>query len=142
MKVNKILIILGEPQSTFSEILFKYFNSNIFLKNKKKIILIGSLKLLKHQMKKLRFNLSLNLIKNINKAKKNKINILNVNYNSKKVFSKISASSKKYISECFDLAINLIENNKKTVLINGPISKKYFLSKKYLGVTEYIAKKN
>ena len=36
MKVNKILIILGEPQSTFSEILFKYFNSKEFSKNKKK----------------------------------------------------------------------------------------------------------
>ena len=42
MKINKILIILGEPNSTFSEILFKYFNSKEFFKNKKKIILIGS----------------------------------------------------------------------------------------------------
>ena len=36
MKINKVLVILGEPQSTFSEILFKYFNSKEFLKNKKK----------------------------------------------------------------------------------------------------------
>ena len=36
MKINKILIILGEPQSTFSEILFKYFNSKEYSKNKKK----------------------------------------------------------------------------------------------------------
>ena len=36
MKIDKILIILGEPNSTFSEILFKYFNSKEFLKNKKK----------------------------------------------------------------------------------------------------------
>ncbi len=141
MKINKIIIILGEPQSTFSEILFKFFNSNSFLKNNKKIILIGSLKLLEQQMKKLRFNLNLNLIKNINKAKKNEINILNINYNSNKIFSKISSGSKKYISDCFELAFNIIENNKKTVLINGPISKKYFLNKKYLGITEYIAKK-
>ena len=39
MKINKILIVLGEPQSTFSEILFKYFISKEFLKNNKKIIL-------------------------------------------------------------------------------------------------------
>ena len=36
MKINKILIILGEPHSIFSEILFKYFYSNNFKKNKKK----------------------------------------------------------------------------------------------------------
>ena len=30
---------------------------------------------------------------------------------------------------------------KKAVLINGPISKRTFLNKKYLGITEYLAKK-
>ncbi len=141
MKINKILIILGEPQSTFSEILFKYFNSKEFLKNKKKIILIGSVSLMKKQMKKLKFNLNLNAIENIKEAKINELNILNINYNSQKIFSKISSNSKKYISNCFEIALNLINNNKKIALINGPISKKYFLNKKYLGVTEYISKK-
>ena len=36
MKINKIIIILGEPNSIFSEILFKYFKSDEFFKNKKK----------------------------------------------------------------------------------------------------------
>jgi len=141
MKINKILIILGEPQSTFSEILFKYFNSKEFSKNKKKIILIGSVNLMRKQMKKLKFNLNLNVIENIKEAKINELNILNINYNSKKIFSKISSNSKKYISNCFKIALNLIKNNKKIALINGPISKKYFLNNKYLGVTEYISKK-
>ena len=35
MKINKILIILGEPNSTFSEILFKYFKSKEFLQVQK-----------------------------------------------------------------------------------------------------------
>jgi len=141
MKINKILIILGEPQSTFSEILFKYFNSKELSKNKKKIILIGSVNLMRKQMKKLKFNLNLNVIENIKEAKINELNILNINYNSKKIFSKISSNSKKYISNCFKIALNLIKNNKKIALINGPISKKYFLNNKYLGVTEYISKK-
>ena len=64
MKVNKILIVLGEPQSTFTEILFKYFKSKESSKNKKKIILIGSKNLFHEQMKKLKFNLKLNSIKN------------------------------------------------------------------------------
>ncbi len=141
MKINKILIILGEPQSTFSEILFKYFSSKEFSKSKKKIILIGSINLMRKQMKKLKFNLNLYAIENIKEAKINELNILNINYNGQKIFSKISSNSKKYISNCFKIALNLIKNNKKIALINGPISKKYFLNKKYLGVTEYISKK-
>ena len=143
MKVNKILIVLGEPHSTFSEILFKYFNSKEFIKNKKKIILIGSKSLLENQAKILKVNLKNNikLIDNINEAKVKNLNILNINYINKKNISKISSNSIKYISNCFDLAFNLIKKNKKTVLINGPVSKKYFLKKKYLGVTEYISKK-
>ncbi len=141
MKVNKILIVLGEPQSTFSEILFKYFKSKESLKNKKKIIIIGSEILLQKQMKKLKFNIKLSSINNLNEAKINKINILNVNYNNKKIFSKISTDSIGYISNCFKLALNLIKKDKKIVLINGPISKKKFLKKKYPGITEYISKK-
>lgn len=141
MRINKIIIILGEPQSIFSEILFKYFNSKEFSKNKKKIILIGSITLLQKQMKRLKFNLNLKLINNINDAKNNEINILNINYNNQKNFSKISSNSKKYISNCFEVGLGLIKNNKKTVLINGPVSKKHFLKKKYLGITEYISKK-
>ncbi len=141
MRINKIIIILGEPQSIFSEILFKYFNSKEFSKNKKKIILIGSMSLLQKQMKKLKFNLNLKLINNINDAKNNEINILNINYSNQKNFSKISSNSKKYISNCFEVGLSLIKNNKKTVLINGPVSKKHFLKKKYLGITEYISKK-
>ena len=47
MNIKTILIVLGEPNSTFSEVLFKYFNSNRYKKNKKKIILIGNVKLFK-----------------------------------------------------------------------------------------------
>ena len=141
MNINKIIIVLGEPQSTFSEILFKYFNSKEFSINRKVIILIGSMQLLKKQIKRLNLNLNLNHIKNINEAKIKKINIINVNYKSKKIFSKISYSSKKYISNCFNLALDLVKKNKKIILINGPISKKHFLDKKYLGITEYISEK-
>ena len=141
MKINKVLIILGEPQSIFSEVLFKYFNSKEFSKNKKKIILIGSKKLLQKQMKKLKFNFNLSIINHLNDASINKLNILNVNYINQKTFSQISSSSEKYISKCFEIAFELIKKNKKIALINGPISKKHFLKKRYLGLTEYISKK-
>ena len=34
MNFNKILIVLGEPNSIFSEVLFKYFNSKVLKKIK------------------------------------------------------------------------------------------------------------
>ena len=36
MNIKVIVIVLGEPNSTFSEVLLKYFNSNKFKKNEKK----------------------------------------------------------------------------------------------------------
>ena len=83
MKVNKILIVMGEPQSIFSEILFKYFVSKDFYVNKKIIILIGDKNLLQSHMKKLKYNLHLNLIEDINDASLRKVNILNVKYKNR-----------------------------------------------------------
>ena len=50
MSYNIILVILAEPNSIFSEVLFKYFKSNNFYKNKNKINLIGCKKLLEKQI--------------------------------------------------------------------------------------------
>ena len=141
MNIKLILIVLGEPNSTFSEVLFKYFNSNEYKKNKKKIILIGNIKLLNAQMKILKKKVLLNEIYNVNKSKKKKINIINVDYKFKDAFSKIKINYNKYIEKCFDLSLRIIKKNKNCVLINGPISKKTFLNKKFLGITEYISHK-
>ena len=140
MRVKKILIILGEPNSVFSEILFKYFKKNNLKLLKKKIILIGSYELITKQMKILKYKLRINLIKNIEEAKLNKINMLNINYKFKKVFTKISSNSNRYLTDSFDLAIDILKKDKTIALLNGPISKKHFLKKNYLGITEYIAK--
>ena len=132
MKISKIIIVLGEPQSTFSEILFKYFKSKKFSKNKKKVVLIGNVNLLLKQMKKLNYKLNLNIIDKVKDAKVKNINIININYKSRETFAKISSYSSKYIAECFKKGLNLIKNNKNIALINGPISKKYFLKKNIL----------
>ena len=141
MKIDKILIILGEPNSIFSEVLFKYFKNTKLNSIKKNIILIGSYELIIKQMKILNYKFKINLISNIRKSKKNKINMINVNYKFKNAFSQISTKSNSYLVDCFDLALSIMKTNKKIALMNGPISKKHFLNKKYLGVTEYIAKK-
>ena len=141
MNIKKILIILGEPNSTFSEILLKYFNSNNFKNTSSKIILIGSFDLLSEQIKFLKYKNRLNKILDVNHALKKKINMLNVNYKFNKAFSNISDKSNKYIEDCFKLGLKIMKKNKSIVLINGPISKENFLKKKFPGITEYVAKK-
>ncbi len=145
MTNKPILIVLGEPYSIFSETLFKLYKSKIYKKLKKPIVLIGSKKLLIEQMLKLKFKFKINEIKFKDVIKyptdKKNINIINVNFSYKKVFNKISSKSKNYIKKCIDIALILLKKNYAYALINGPISKKYFLNKKYLGITEYLTKK-
>ncbi len=141
MSTNKILIILGEPNSTFSEVLFKYFRSKFFKHNKNKIILIGNKKLFQKQMIKLKYNFKIKEISSLKKYTAKEINILNVDYKFKKTFSEITSYSKKYIEKCFELGLKLVEEKKAQFIINGPVSKKHFLNKKFPGITEYVANK-
>ena len=140
--IKPILIVCGEPNSIFSEILIKAFKK---YKNKNPIILIGSTNLLKKQLQKLNFNNNLNQInfhdnKFLN-IKKNKINIIDIKYNFKKPFEMISSKSNNYIKRCFDKAFQIVKKNPIKGLINEPISKKHFLGKKYYGITEYVFEK-
>tara|TARA_B100001057_G_scaffold443337_1_gene479373 strand:+ start:3753 stop:4715 length:963 start_codon:yes stop_codon:yes gene_type:complete len=140
MKFDPILIVSGEPNSIFLEILFKSFKK---IKINKPIILICSYKLLKLQMKKFNYKKNIKILdyKNIKKYNldNNSINLVNVEYRSKKIFDKISKRSNKFINESFDLAFRLIKKEKIKRFINGPISKKTYLDNKFLGITEYIS---
>ena len=142
MNYKPIIVVAGEPNSIFLEIFFKAKKKHNF---KKPIILIVSRKLLMEQMKKLNFNFEINEIdlnKNLNLKKNNKIiDIINVNYNFKKCFDKISKKSNAYIEKSFDTALKLLKKNQFSGLINGPISKKYFLREKFPGITEYLGNK-
>ena len=140
-KSSPIIVVAGEPNSIFLEIFFKSYKRKI----KTPIILIASYELLKLQMKKLKFQKRINIL-NINMLSKLKlnnssINLINVDYNFSKPFEKISRKSNLYIENCFKVAFEIIEKGLSKKLINGPISKKSFLSKKYLGITEYISDK-
>ena len=140
MKSNPILIVAGEPNSIFIEIFIKSLKR---VKIKKPIILISSLKLIKLQMIKLNYNININILdyRKLSDYKLNNrsINLINVEFNQKKAFLKISKNSKKYIEEIFRVAFKIIKKEKIKRFINGPISKKHFLDKKYLGVTEYVS---
>ena len=142
MNINKpILVVAGEPYSVFSEILFKLYKR---YKLKNPLIIIASYKLFKKQMKLLNYKVPFNIInKNFSNKdlKINKINLINIDFEFSKPFIKISDYSNSYNKKCFELALNLIKKKSFLGLINGPISKKNFLKKKFLGITEYLAKK-
>ena len=142
MSIKPILVVSGEPNSIFLEIFFKSIKKN---KIKNPLILISSENILKKQMKKLKFKSNIKIInyKNFDYKKLNNksINLINVNYNQKKAFDKISKKSNKFIENCFKVAFELIKKKKIYKLINGPISKKNFLKNDSLGMTEYISKK-
>ena len=142
MNFSPIIVVAGEPNSIFLEIFFKTLN----LKNiKSPLLLIASSQLLNLQMKKLNFKKKIKLIdlKNIDKYNldNKSINLINVEYKASNAFEKISNKSNSYIKDCFEIAFKLIAKGTTDKLINGPISKKYFLNKKFLGMTEYICNK-
>ena len=141
MSLKPILIVAGEPNSIFLEIFFKTLK---YKKIKSPIILIASHKLLKLQMKVLKFKKKINLLDKNNlhyKLDNKTINLIDENYNTNKAFQKISNNSEKYIENCFKIAVNLIKSGYSNRLINGPVSKKHFLKKKFPGITEYLANK-
>ena len=142
MNSKPIIVVAGEPYSIFLEIFFKTKKKCTF---KKPIILIASKKLVYLQMKKLGFNFDLNLINfdklDFKSLKKNQINLIDVNFKFNKIFDKISDKSNSYINKSFDIALKILKEENCSGLINGPISKKYFLKGKSLGITEYLAKK-
>jgi 4-hydroxythreonine-4-phosphate dehydrogenase len=142
MGKEPIIIVGGEPNSVFLEIFFKSIKTNTF---KSPLIIVVSRKLLEMQMKKLGFTFKINDIdkklKNLSKLNNNKINLINVDYVFKNCFEKITSKSNKYISESFEIALDIIRRNNLSKFINGPISKKSFLNGKSLGITEYLAKK-
>ena len=131
MSINKVLIVTAEPKSVFLEILFKYLKSKNKLK--KKIILVGNNKIIQKEAKNNNYKKEIMQISSVESAIKDKLNIINIEIKKK--------NYKKYISDCFKKSISILKENKNIALINGPIVKKTFLNNKYLGITEYFAKK-
>ena len=142
MNYNPILIVTGEPNSIFLEIFFKVQKKYKIINP---VILISSNKLLVMQMQKLKFKKKIKLLdySKLNKYKldNKKINLINVDYHPSHAFEKISNKSNIFIENSFKLAFEIIKKYKISKFINGPISKKSFLNKKFLGITEYISKK-
>ena len=111
MSTEYILIVLGEPNSTFSEIIGKYFKK--VKKFKKKIIIIGNKNLLIKQLNLLKLRFSINEINSYTEAKKNIVNMIDISLKQKKTFSNLSSNSSKYIENSFKESLEIINKKKK-----------------------------
>ena len=139
MKNNPIILVAGEPDSIFLEIFFKAIKTNTY---KSPLVLICCKKILLNQMKKNKFKKKINILE-INNLKKynlnNKyINLIDIECKRSKNNFKTNLTNK-YLKNSFDFALKLINDKFSNKLINGPINKKSFLNKKFLGITEYIS---
>ncbi len=142
MNYKPIIIVAGEPNSIFFEIFFKALKAEKF---KSPILLIASVDILKQQMKKLKFKRKIKLLtlSELTKVKLNNrsINLISIRYTQNRPFKKLSSKSNTYIKQSFELALEIIKKKITNKFINGPISKKFFLKNKFLGITEYLAHK-
>ena len=136
MTFKPIIIVPGEKKSIFFEIFFKSIRNKrlksplIIIFEKSEFLKVAKKNKFKKEIRLLDFN----KLKNTNLS--NKILYLidtKINY-------KLKLNSKKiYTEKSFDIAFKLIENGYSNKLLNGPVNKKDFLNKKFLGVTEYIS---
>tara|TARA_A100001015_G_scaffold205997_1_gene230339 strand:+ start:2063 stop:3028 length:966 start_codon:yes stop_codon:yes gene_type:complete len=136
MKNKSVVIICGDPKSTFNEILVKTLKKN-FLKNLKfPVVIIGSKKLLENETKKLKSKLNLQHFDSQTKLYKKKIYIIDIPFDQ----NKLSLIKKnEYIAKSFEVGLKLLKEKDSFALINGPISKTTFLRGKHSGITEYLA---
>ncbi len=138
MKNKSVVIICGDPKSTFNEILIKTIKNKVYKNSKFPIIIICSEKLFQNEIKKQKVKLNLQKFENQTNLRKNKIYIFDIPLKN----GKLSLIKKnEYIKKSFKVGLNLLRKKNLLALINGPISKTTFLKGKYKGITEYLALK-
>ncbi len=141
---KSIGIIAGEPNSISSEIIFKSWKLR---KNyvHKPFFIIGSIKLLNSQKKKLKYKIKIKKIDEnfvYRDLTGSSLPVLNVDYEQSKAFQNISYKSNKYVINCFNKAIKFIKNKKIAGLINCPVAKEFLFKNNYQGITEFLSKKS
>ncbi len=131
MSSSPILIVPGEKKSIFFEIFFKSLKLKSDLSP---LILICNKENLNKEIKRFKFNKHIQQIKlddiYSKKFLKKKIYLINVR----------NKNSSIYVHNCFKIAFKLIKKGLTNKMINGPINKSKTLNKKFLGVTEFVAK--
>tara|TARA_E500000178_G_scaffold354013_1_gene421595 strand:- start:1385 stop:2350 length:966 start_codon:yes stop_codon:yes gene_type:complete len=138
--MKKIIIVIGDPISINSEIIFKSWKK-INTTLRKKIIVISNFELLQKQLKILKYPVDLVKINNINDySAPHLLKILDVKLKFKNTFKIKKKDLKNFVINSLNLAHNLSLTNDIIGMINCPINKNV-LNVKNIGVTEYLASK-
>ena len=139
---KKIIIVAGDPNSINCEIISKTWRA-VNTSIKRKIYLIGNFNLINKQFIKLKREVSIIKVKQLeDSSSPNKLKIIDIPLNFKNPFKVSLQNSTKYITDSFNLAHKLAQNKKVKGLINCPIDKKLLNKSKKIGVTEFLASKN
>ena len=139
MKSKPVIIICGDPKSTFNEILIKTLKNKVYKKSSLPIIVVGSKKLIEKEAKRLKTKINFYDFQTKKRLNKKSIYILNIPIDLRKRNSLNQIN--KYVKNSFEVGLKLISSNISSSLINGPISKKNFLKGKFNGITEFLAHK-
>ena len=136
-----VAIIAGDPESISSELIAKAWKKKKQFKNVN-IFLIGNYNLIKKQFKLLDLKINIRKINSLkNEDFKKTLLVYDVPLDFINPFKINKNYKKKYVLECFELAIKLSKIKKIVGFINCPISKKDVFQSNY-GVTEFLAKKS
>jgi len=144
--LKKIIYSPGEPSGIGPDLIIQLCNSKFWTDIKPPIVCLADPKLLKDRASKLGKKIQLLQISdldNLQKNRKNHIQVLCVTKCNNLKPGKLYKSNAYYVLKNLDFAIDNALNDKNTALVTGPISKENIISinKKFKGHTEYIQKK-
>ena len=144
--MKKIIYSPGEPSGIGPDLIIQLCTSKFWIDIKLPIVCLSDPKLLTDRASKLGKKvklLQINDLDNIQKNKKNHIQVLCVTKCNNLKPGKLYKSNASYVLKNLDFAIDSALNDKNTALVTGPISKENIISinKKFHGHTEYIQKK-
>jgi 4-hydroxythreonine-4-phosphate dehydrogenase len=144
--LKKIIYSPGEPSGIGPDLIIQLCTSKFWTDIKLPIVCLADPILLTDRASKLGKKvklLQINDLDNLQKNKKNHIQVLCVTKCNNLKPGKLYKSNADYVLKNLDFAIDNALNDKKTALVTGPISKENIISinKKFQGHTEYIQKK-
>jgi len=144
--LKKIIYSPGEPSGIGPDLIIQLCTSKFWTDIKLPIVCLADPILLTDRASKLGKKvklLQINDLDNLQKNKKNHIQVLCVTKCNNLKPGKLNKSNADYVLKNLDFAIDNALNDKKTALVTGPISKENIISinKKFQGHTEYIQKK-
>ena len=137
---NLVCIVAGEPNSINSELIAKIWKKKKLFK-KSKIFIVGNFNIIKKQFEKIKINIKIKKILNIDKEDFKNLSIFDVPLNFSDPFNVNAKDKRSYLIKSFNVAINLAKNKKIRGFINCPINKLETFGNKTIGVTEFLAKK-